>query len=289
MGILTKEHTQGMSSVITHITYPCLVINAMQMEFSMKVLSNCKYVVLIFLCVIIIAIMLSKLVERIVKLPFSQSKLLMYMLIFGNTGFIGIPVLNGLFGPEAVLYGALCDATYDVFMFTVGITIIQSSAAGEDKRKITETLKGLLNPCFFGVIIGMIFYISGFTLPDIIGGPVKSVGAVTSPLAMIIVGSHLAEINFKELFTNKYSYLLCFLKLLVVPAAALILVKLIIGTGSLLAAVLVIQAAMPSAMCAVIFSEQYKGDVTFATKGVLLTTLMCIFTIPIFAILLQNI
>lgn len=68
MGILTKEHTQGMSSVITHITYPCLVINAMQMEFSMKVLSNCKYVVLIFLCVIIIAIMLSKLVERIVKL-----------------------------------------------------------------------------------------------------------------------------------------------------------------------------------------------------------------------------
>lgn len=105
----------------------------------------------------------------------------------------------------------------------------------------------------------------------------------------MIVGSHLADIRFRELFTNKYSYLVCFLKLIVAPLIALVLVKLIIGTGSLLATVLVIQAAMPVAMCSVIFSEQYKADVAFATKGVLLTTLMCIFTIPLFAILLQHI
>ena len=106
---------------------------------------------------------------------------------------------------------------------------------------------------------------------------------------MIIVGSHLADIRFRELFTNKYSYLVCLLKLIVAPAIALVLVRLIIGTGSLLSTVIVIQAAMPVAMCSVIFSEQYKADVSFATKGVLLTTLMCIFTIPLFAVLLQNI
>ena len=215
--------------------------------------------------------------------------MLAFMLVFGNTGFIGLPVLNGLFGSEAVFYGALCDASYDLFMFTVGISLIQSSAAEESKRRMSETLKGLINPCFFGVIIGLILYISGTTLPDIIGGPVKSIGSVTSPLAMIIVGSHLADIRFRELFTNKYSYLVCLLKLIVAPAIALVLVRLIIGTGSLLSTVIVIQAAMPVAMCSVIFSEQYKADVSFATKGVLLTTLMCIFTIPLFAVLLQNI
>ncbi|MDO4485972.1 MAG: AEC family transporter [Bacillota bacterium] len=288
-GILTKEYTEGMSSLITYITYPCLVISAMQMEFSMRVLNNCKYVVLIFMGVILTAMLLSKLIARFAKLPASQSGLLTFMLVFGNTGFIGLPVLNGLFGHEAVFYGALCDASYDVFMFTIGLSLIQSSAAGEKKGRITDTLKGLANPCFFGVIIGLTLYISGITLPDIIGGPVQSIGSVTSPLAMIIVGSHLADIRFKELFTSKYSYLVCFLKLIISPAIALILVKLFIGTGSLLATVLVMQAAMPVAMCSVIFSEQYKADVSFATKGVLLTTLMCIITIPLYAILLQNI
>lgn len=289
LGILTKEYTQGMSSIITCITYPCLVISAMQMEFSMRILNNCKYVVIIFMGVILIAMLLSKLIARISKLPVSQSGLLAFMLVFGNTGFIGLPVLNGLFGHEAVFYGALCDASYDVFMFTIGISLIQKSAAGEEKRRIRDTLKGLVNPCFFGVIIGLTLYISGITLPEIIAGPVQSIGSVTSPLAMMIVGSHLADIRFRELFTNKYSYLVCFLKLIVAPLIALVLVKLIIGTGSLLATVLVIQAAMPVAMCSVIFSEQYKADVAFATKGVLLTTLMCIFTIPLFAILLQHI
>ncbi|NLD19422.1 MAG: AEC family transporter [Clostridiales bacterium] len=289
MGFLTREHTEGMSSIITHITYPCLVITAMQMEFSMEVLNNCKYVVLIFMCVIAVAMILSKIISKIVKLPKSKSGLLAFMLVFGNTGFIGLPVLNGLFGHEAVFYGALCDASYDVFMFTVGVTLVRSAAAGAEKEKITQTLKGILNPCFFGVVIGLSLYVLKIDLPDIIGGPVQSIGAITSPLAMMVVGSHLANIKFRELFTDKYVYLVCASKLLIAPLIALTLVKLLIGTGSLLATVIVMQAAMPVAMCAVIFSEQYKADVQFSTKGVLLTTLLCIVTIPLFAILLQHI
>ena len=71
------------------------------------------------------------------------------------------------------------------------------------------------------------------------------------------------------------------------PLIALLLVKMFIGTDSLIASVLILQAAMPVAMCSVIFSEQYRADVNFAAKGVLLSSLLCIFTIPAFAILLQ--
>lgn len=289
MGIITKSHTEGMSSLITCITYPCLVISAMQMEFSMHILNNCKYVVLIFMCITLAALLLSKITTKLIKLPASQSGLLAFMLVFGNTGFVGLPVLNGLFGSEAVFYGALCDSTYDIFMFTIGLSLIRSAASGEGKMKLRETLKGLINPCFIGVLIGLTLYITGITLPEIIGTPIKTIGSVTSPLAMIVVGSHLADISFKELFCNKHLYIVCLLKLIISPAIALILVKLIIGTGSLLASVLIMESAMPVAMCAVIFSEKYKADISFASKGVMLTTLMCIFTIPLYAILLQHI
>lgn len=288
LGIITKAHTEGMSSLITCVTYPCLVIGAMQMEFSMSIIDNCKYVVLIFMCVIVAALILSKIVTKLIKLPPSQSGILTFMLVFGNTGFIGLPVLNGLFGAEGVFYGALCDSSYDIFMFTIGISLIRSSAAGGEKPKLSQTMKGLINPCFIGVLIGFSLYILGITLPEILSAPVKTIGSVTSPLAMIVVGSHLADIRFRDLFLSKYPYLVCLLKLIITPAIALILVKLIIGTGSLLSSVIVMQSAMPVAMCSVIFSEKYEADIGFATKGVLMTTLLCIVTIPLYAILLQQ-
>ena len=77
------------------------------------------------------------------------------------------------------------------------------------------------------------------------------------------------------------------MKLIVFPLIALVIVKLTIGTGSLLASVIILEAAMPCAMLTVILSERYKADVEFASAGVMLTTLLCIVTIPLFAILLQ--
>jgi len=286
LGIIDERHTAGMSSLITCVTYPCLVITAMQMEFSMRVLNNCKYVVLIFLGAVIAALIVSKLVCLLVKLPPERAGIFAFMLVFGNTGFIGLPVLNGLLGSEAVFYGALCDSSYDIFMFTVGVTLIRQGAS-DHKMSVGETLKGLINPCLVGVLIGLTLYVCRITLPDIIAIPVERIGDVTSPLAMIVVGSHLARVRIRDLFGSPHAWLVCLMKLIIFPLIALGIVKLVIGTGSLLASVIVLQSAMPVAMLSVIFSERYKGDVAFASTGVMLTTLLCLVTIPMNAILLQ--
>ena len=287
MGIMKKDHTESISSLITCVTYPCLVIDAMQTEFSAETMNNCKYLVLIFLCLIVLLLILSRLVTGLVNLPASKSGIFSFMLIFGNTGFIGVPVLGGLFGAEALLYGSLCDSLFDIFMFTIGVTLIRQAAADGRKASVKETLKSVFNPCLIGVIIGLTFYITGFTLPEIIGDPVSTIGSLTSPLAMIVVGAHLASIRFRELFSDAYSYLVGLMKLIITPLIALLLVKLTIGTGSVLSEVIVIQAAMPVAMCSVIFSEEYHADASFAARGTLLTTLCCIITVPLFALLLQ--
>lgn len=286
LGVINERHTEGMSSLITCVTYPCLVISAMQMEFSMRVLNNCKYVVLIFLVAVIAALIVSKLVSAIVKLPPERAGIFAFMLVFGNTGFIGLPVLKGLLGSEAVFYGALCDSSYDIFMFTIGIMLIRRGAS-DHKMSAGETAKGLINPCLVGVLIGLTLYICRITLPEIIAVPVDRIGDITSPLAMMVVGSHLARVRIRDLFACGHAWLVCLMKLIVFPLIALGIVKLVIGTGSLLASVIVLQASMPVAMLSVIFSERYKADVAFASTGVMLSTLMCLVTIPANAILLQ--
>lgn len=289
LNILQEPHTSGMSTIITYVTYPCLVISAMQMEFSWEILNNCKYVVLIFIGVVLAAMVISKILTSLIRMPASQSGIMAFMMVFGNTGFLGLPVLDALFGKEAVFYGALADSSFDLLMFTIGITLIRQSAKGEERMGVAETLKGLINPCFVGVLIGLAMYACRIMLPDIIGGPVESIGAVTSPLAMMVVGSHLARIKLADMFTSWQPYLVCLLKLLVAPAIALVLVKLIIGGDTLFGTVIVMEAAMPCAMLSVILSDRYGADVKLATKGVMLTTIMCLVTIPIVAISLQHI
>lgn len=286
-GIMTEEHADGMSSLITNVTFPCLIIISMQMEFSMDILKNCVNAIIIFSCIIAVMILLARIVSKRTRLAPAQSGIFAFMLMFGNTGFIGFPVLSGLFGQEAVLYGAFCDLVYNLFMFTLGISLIKPTEDRDIKAMIKRSVKESINPCFVGLAIGLILFVGGITLPDILAGPLESIGNITSPLAMIVIGSHLASISFKEIFTAKHAYIVSLLKLIVTPLIGLIFVKLIIGTGSLLASAIVIEAAMPVAMCSVIFSQQYKADVDFAVKGVMLSTVMCIVTVPIFAILLQ--
>jgi len=267
MNLINKTHTEGVSNIITYITYPCLVIMAMQMSFSWEILNNCKYVVLIFIGVVIIAMIISKILTSVIHLPPTQTGIMAFMMVFGNTGFLGLPVLNGLFGKEAVFYGAICDSSFDVLMFSIGVTLIRQAAKGETKMGIGETMKGLINPCFIGSLLGLLLFVCRVSIPDILAGPMDAVGSATSPLAMMVVGSHLARINFKDMFMSKPSYLVCLLKLLVAPAAALVLVKLIIGGGTLFGTVIVMEAAMPCAMLSVILSERYKADVNLQLRA----------------------
>ena len=85
MGLVQKVHTEGFSNLITYVTYPCLVISAMQMEFSWETLNNCKYVVLIFIGVVLIAMVISKVLTMFIHLPPTQTGIMAFMMVFGNT------------------------------------------------------------------------------------------------------------------------------------------------------------------------------------------------------------
>lgn len=292
MQTITPVQIDGFSSMITRVTYPCLVISAMQMEYSPKVLHNSLYIILIYTGIILTAFLLSIAVSKLTSLPHGQKRLLTFMLIFGNTGFIGLPVLNGLFGKEAVFYGAICDATCDVILFTAGIAILRSSVSEHTGTSVPpenqkSPLKEILNPCTVGLIIGLILYVTNTTLPEVLAEPVSLLGSATTPLAMFIIGAQIADINPGSLFGDRHIYLVCVLKLAVIPAVAFFLARLVIDSASLLSTVVVIEAAMPAATVTVIFTRQFHGDVEFAVKGVLMSTLLCVITIPITAVTLS--
>ena len=207
----------------------------------------------------------------------------MFMLLFGNTGFIGIPVIKALYGTEALFYAAIVEVINDVLLFTVGIMLIQISAGA----KLRMDPKQLLTPGLIGIFIGLALFILNIQLPEALAKPIAMVGDATTPLTMFAIGGQLAALTVKDIVGDLKVYGVIFLRLMVIPMIALVLVKLFAGDFSLLEKVIVISFAMPAAAVSAIFSQKYKGEEAFATKSVLMTTVCSIITIPIFAIIME--
>ena len=138
------------------VTWPCLVIDAMQLKFSKEILNDCIYTFFILIIIFVLAFIFSILVVKLCKLEKSKSGILAFMFIFGNTGFIGLPVINALYGKTAAFYASIIEMVNDILIFTVGIMLIQYSAGTKTKMD----LKGLLSPGIFGVVVGFTLFMT---------------------------------------------------------------------------------------------------------------------------------
>lgn len=280
--IIDEHQSQGISSLAVNLTWPCLVIDAMQLKFSMQTLRDSAYMMGIALLVFGAVLLVSFPLAKLLRLSKTKQYVMIFMLLFGNTGFIGIPVIKALYGSEAVFYAAILEMINDFLMFTIGILLMQMSAGS--KLKIRP--KDFLSPGLIGVLIGLVLFLADFQLPSVLGGAVEMIGNATTPLTMFLIGYQLSGLHIREVLGEWQVYLISFLKLLLVPVITLIFMKIFSGELTMLEKVLTISFAMPAASATVIFSQQYKGEVEFSTKTVLLSTLISLVTIPIFAIIL---
>ena len=139
--ILTEDQNGAINSIVVNLTWPCLVIDAMQMKFSLQILKDSAYILVVCLLILAIIFAISFPVAKLIKLPKTKQYLTVFMLLFGNTGFIGIPVIKALYGTDAVFYAAIVELINDILIFTVGILLIQLSAV---KAAINNTGKVIL-------------------------------------------------------------------------------------------------------------------------------------------------
>lgn len=281
--LLTENQNDAISSIVVNLTWPCLVIDAMQLEFSIQTLKDTGYISAMATVIFAVLILISVPLAKLLRMSKTKQYVTIFMMLFGNTGFIGIPVIKALYGTNAIFFAAIVELINDVFLFTLGIVLIQLSAGAQLKINLRQ----FLNPGLIGVIIGLALFLLNIQLPELFSGCIEMIGNATTPLTMFVIGFQLGGLKLKEIAGDWKVYAVCFMKLLIVPVAALIVAKLWAGDLTLLEKVLVVSFAMPVASVSAIFSQQYKGEAAFATKTVLLSTVFSIITIPIFAIILE--
>lgn len=200
----------------------------------------------------------------------------------GNVGFFGIPVVQALLpdAPEAACYAVCFTISMNVLVFTLGVFCL----TGE--KKYVSVRCALFNPAMFGLAIGLPFYLFdiGKYLPDFLCVGIDTLGGLTTPLCMFILGIRLACMPWQKTFLCKESYLICFLKLILFPALCFIATALLPLDPSFEAA-LVLLSATPCAAVILSLAELYHSEENLSASAILTSVLACVITIPIVSLL----
>lgn len=267
---------QKLNKLLLNVTTPAMVLASVS---SIELSSDNGEVFLVFIVAIIIFALLpviSYLLVRIMRIPIHQRGIYMFMTVFSNIGFMGFPVMKAIFGNEAVFYTAIFNMIFNFLVFTLGVVLINYGTTNQVKLKA----KDLLSPGIISSIIAIIIYFSKIPVPTVLGSTFDMVGNITTPLAMMLIGSTLANINIKEVFTEFRIYPYTIIKQLLIPFIAYPILHYFISSPLVLGVAL-INLAMPVGNSAVLFANEYNGDVELAAKSVFITTLISVFTIPL--------
>lgn len=200
--------------------------------------------------------------------------------IYGNCGFIGIPLINSLFGREGVFYMTAYLTVFYLYFWTHGVIIM----AG--KTDVKSTLKNLLSPAIVGVVLGLICFLTQLRLPGVIVDAMDSVGSMNTPLAMLVAGATLGRSDLRVCLRNKRIYWICALKLLIVPAVAMLMV-FPLGLPQTVVMTLLVAAACPIGACCTMFALKYKGDGRYASELFAVSTVLSALTIPLLVLVTE--
>lgn len=276
--IINGEVSNSLSRMLVEVIMPALIINSIiNIRFTEEILRNVILMALISFLSYLLVILISEVFSFKLNKKKTTKSIFKFLIIFGNVAYMGIPVISVIFPPEAILYTIINNIVFNIFIWTYGVQILSIDQKKNEKK---VQWNRLINAGTIALMIGFFLLVTKINLGPIFGA-IEIVSEMTFPLSMLIIGSSLTNVDPLMIFKDRYVYYLILLKLCIIPLIGLILLKLT-PLPEMLINVSIVLLAMPSGANSVIFAEKYDSDYIFASKGVFLTTLLALFTIPLF-------
>ncbi len=277
--LFTEKAARMLVDFLLYLVVPCMLVRSFtRTEFS-------KHNLLMFLLSLLLAFA-THFIAIALNIPFFRKKsdenpIYKFASIYGNVGFMALPLASEILGDEGVFYCANGVIAFNIITFIHGVKLMS-----RDKFKLN--FKSLiLNPGIISVIIGLPLFLLQVKLPVLIERPMSYLAELNTPLAMLIFGTYLANTDLKTMFTDKKIYLTALLKLLVMPLLCIGIYRLCGVTGTLLVAC-AITACVPSANNTFMFASKYGRDAGLASKTVALVSFFSIITMPVVIAIAQS-
>ena len=280
-GLLKGEDSKVISKIVLYLIIPCVIINAFQVDYTSEKVQG---LLLAFAASVMLQVLLLIIVWGAGRLM-GLNEVEKASVYYSNAGNLIMPIVTFVLGQEWVLYGCVFMSVQIVFVWSHGKWVL-SRQSKIDWKKI------LLNINMVAVFAGVFLFFTKIRLPQILNQTFGSVGSMIGPASMMVTGMLIAEMSLKDIFTNGRVYFITFLRLIAVPAVALLLLKvsgLVNGSpdGKKLLLIVFLAVITPSASTITQMSQVYGNDSQYASAINVMTTLFSIVTMPLMVLLFQ--
>lgn len=290
-GVLSDETSSQLSKLVVNLFNPLLIVNSVLApaqdvtgeKMLMNLLLVCVYFVILFICGLVAVLLLRPMVH--------QRGLYLMMMLFSNVGFMGIPVVQSIYGKAAVVYVAVYVLGYNALLYSLGSILAERSAAkflGQELKErggVWQSIRKMLNPGVIAAVAAIVILLLRIQVPAFVGTFFDYMGNVTIPLSMMLIGASVARMSVKDMLGDVRMYVFLLLKMILFPILVLLMFRNL-PIDPVLFGIFVLEMGMPVGNVTALIAQEKGADPEFCGKGIVLSTLVSILTIPILCLFL---
>lgn len=276
--IVSQRGSKELSNILVMIVTPCVLIKSYSIDFNADMAAGLAKCLVFSVVIHIIAIVVSNLLIK--KDELEKYRIERFSVVYCNCGFMAIPLLSAAFGGDGVFYGSAYLVVFTALSWSHGLYLYSGD------KKTLSFVKIATTPGMIGIVVGMLLFLTGLRLPSPLFAAVDYMTGLNTPVAMILLGVFLAEVDLKKAFLHTKLYVVSALRLVIIPVIAILIGRFFNLDDHLLSAT-IITAACPVATVAALFAAKYDLDTAYASEMVAINTLISIITIPVIVALID--
>lgn len=274
--ILSEDFKKGLTDVLIDLILPCNIVASFQIKLDAELVRSTLLVVAAAFAAQLVSLALGLVMYR--RCEEDDVPVMRYGTLCSNAGFLGMPVAEGIWGPEGILLASIFLIPQRVFMWSIGVSFFH-----KEKQNIFLTL--IKNPTIDAVLVGLVLMITQAQLPPFLDNTLHAFSNCNTGMSMFLIGMIASNIKARD-FLDKNVLYLSFVRLIFVPSIVFLGCRLF-GVEELATGVAVILTAMPVAGTTAVLASKYGRNAEFAASVVAASTALSLAVIPVWGLLLS--
>ena len=253
LDIIKGEAVKKLTSLVVNITNPCFILSSVIGDevvgkselLLMTGISISMFAILIFIAVFLPAIL---------RVPKKSYGVYRAMLVFNNLGFMGAPIISGIYGSKALLLLVTFILPFNVLIYTYGVAVIKDDENNEGFR-----WTNILNSGVIAAVMAIFIYLLQLKIPYILSNSIQLIGNITAPMSMMIIGASFADINFRKILSDYKLMIFTVIKLIIIPVISISVLKMFVDNPMILG-VCAVTMSVPVGSMVPMLATIYGGD-----------------------------
>jgi len=308
--LITEEGSKQISGLIINVTNPALLICSALDDGPKASLRELGMALAAYAAVFVLLIAVGFLIPYLLRIPKGSRYAYQMLTVFGNVGFIGIPLASAVLGSGSLIFVSIFNLLFNLLIYTFGTSLLQRAAAGQTQESAQNSigrttddmalfenqtptgtkadtkpiasgrLQKLVNAGTISAAVTILFYLGNFPVPMIISSTLSYTGRATTLLSMLVLGVSVAQMAPKDIFSHPKLYAFTLLRQVLVPIGCVLLMRCFLDNKLILNTML-LMVAVPAANMPLMLAKQMDMETESISRGIILTTVLSLVTVPL--------